>query len=360
MHYLDQGTQKSGWAGDFFLFKKKKFFDDFYIINNNNVCNDFENIISNYIVPIKDTSNLFQTRFMTAEAENEIDYNITEGEKNKKVSKTTLIENKFKMFLKNREHNKNPKRILQKNFTRKKEDLMDVVAYFALQSSRTPLNLFGWFAEYIKIYPFKKTKEYALGFSDFYKQQYLCFFKQKYSHFLQNKNDILIIPMELATDNPNLHYLITVCEYNTINLLQYKKFYPSLKKYNDNLLKNIDVTVVGGNLLYFCIIIPKSGFRSLFLYWHNMFVKYKEFPWTIYDFPRSRSFYEPILKDVQETWNAFSLSCAHEYLICSNREEAKKFLSEQLFYLHTNKMLEAQYNINSHINDLLELEKLLK
>jgi len=362
MHYFKQDRQKKGWKGDFFIFEKKKFLEEFYIPNKANIpkdffngCKYFETALEKYIVN-RNTQKIFQTKFMDIITEDSIDYELTQEEifKNAKLSKTTLIENKFDYFLKNKKDNETFKN------NNKKENLSDVVAYFALQSSRTPLNLFGWFDDFIRIHKVEYTKDYALKFREFYNKKYLDFFSLKYNHLLKNKNNILIIRMDIDFTHPNLKYYTTVGEHNTINLLQYKRMSPFIQNYPDELLNNIDMTVVDGNQIYFCIVVPPKGWKCIIEYFKNILRKHKDFPYSLYEFPREQLFYEDLLREVQSTWNNFSLFASYEYMICSSKKEYKNFIAEQLFYFHTNNELEEQHKINSHINDLLSLEKLLK
>lgn len=259
MHYFKQQRQSEGWKGDFFVFEKKKFFDNCYTINKLEIPDDFKlgskylkDKLSDYIIE-RNTQKIFQTKFMDIETENNISYELSNRDriKGSKISKTTLIENKFEIFLKNRKDNINPELLKYPTFRKKEENLMDVISYFALQCSRTPLNLYEWFRIFTEEFPFENTKDYALKFRKFYNHEYLNFFSRKYQHLINNKNNILIVPLKINSTNENLKSLISVSEHNTINLLQCKKLTNLLKDYPDELLHNIDMTVVSSDLLYF-------------------------------------------------------------------------------------------------------------
>lgn len=367
MHYLKQSMQKNGWKGDYYVFEKKKFYDEFYLTEKNNIPQSEENgipflknAITNFIKP-RSTQKIFQTKFMDYATENNIPYLLTEEESKKKLSKTTLIENKFDSFVKNREINQNPEFLKHPNFKLKEENLDDVIAYFALQSSRTPLNLFAWFNIFSNKYPYQENKQYALQFRKFYHKNYLKFFKHKYDYLLSQRNNILFVNLIIEPIDTDLKYINTVGEYNTLNLWQYKKMSPFLKSYDDEFLTDIDITINGGNSCYFLIIVPP--YRTKEYYWKHLkhiMTNYRDFPFTLYENPRERAYYDKLIKEVQESWNLISLFTSYQYLICSLKEESLNFIAKQLFYFHKNNEISGQYDINEHIAKVLKLEKLLK
>lgn len=365
MHYFKQQRQSEGWKGDFYIFEKKKFLDNYYIPNKNNIPKTFKEGVSffkqgllTYIVK-KNTQKVFQTKFMDIETENSIEIEIN-NTSTKNVSKTTLIENNFEKFLKNRRDNNNEEIRKFSSFIEKDENLLHVIAYFALQSARSPLNLYGWFDIFTSENNFQKTKKYALEFRHYYNQQYLKKFKEIYTYFMHHKNDILFVCTKIESTNPSLKGLVMLSEINTINLLQYKKISPFLSNYPDNFLKNIDITVVSNDTLYFCIKVPTVGRDTFFTHLKYILKNYNDFPLTLVESPRNSLFYDPVMKDVQQTWNNFSLYQGYQYIISSYQDEAVNFIAEQLFYFHQNNELEEQYKINEHINQLLELENILK
>lgn len=369
MHYFKQQRQSDGWKGDFYVFEKKKFIKEFYMPHKENIPNNYQHgfdylksSLPKYLTN-KKSRHIFKTKFMDIKTEDSIDYKLTKKdiEKNAKISKTTLIENKFEIFLRNKNNNQNPELLKYPTFKEKQLQQDDVIAYFALQCSRTPLNLFAFFDIFTKNHPIKYTKEYALMFREFYNKQYLKIFSEKYNYLMANKDDLLFAPLQLPSKKSNIKNFITLSEYNTINLLQYKKLSPFLKKYPDALLANIDMTIVSSNTMYFCIKTPsvdKTIDKNINII--NEFNTYQEPPFALAGNPRELSFYKELLKEVQETWNTFSISLSHEHLICSKQEDFLNFITNNLYYHHINGNFATQYSANNHIDSLLYLEKFLK